>query len=129
MAGKNALMGGETDIVGNGDAEARSALQWWLDAGVDAAIQEQPRDWLKPAQPRKSAAVAETPAVSNLMQPSHDTLAALRDFLASSSQLPLASSTAKRIMPQGPEDAPVMLLSDAPALEDFTAGQPIGGEA
>lgn len=32
-------------------------------------------------------------------------------------------------MPHGPEDAPVMLLSDAPALEDFAAGQPIGGEA
>jgi uracil-DNA glycosylase len=43
--------------------------------------------------------------------------------------LPLASATAKRILPRGPENAAVMLLSDAPALEDFTAGQPIGGEA
>ena len=29
----------------------------------------------------------------------------------------------------GPEDAAIMLLSDAPTLEDLAAGQPIGGEA
>ena len=33
------------------------------------------------------------------------------------------------ILPHGPKHAAVMLLSDAPALEDFAAGQPIGGEA
>jgi DNA polymerase len=32
-------------------------------------------------------------------------------------------------LPHGPENAAIMLLSDAPALEDFAAGQPIGGEA
>jgi DNA polymerase len=44
-------------------------------------------------------------------------------------QLPLVSATAKRVMPSGPEDAAIMLLSDAPTFEDFSAGQPIGGEA
>jgi DNA polymerase len=32
-------------------------------------------------------------------------------------------------MPRGPENAAIMLLSDAPTLEDFAAGQPIGGES
>ena len=32
-------------------------------------------------------------------------------------------------MPHGPGDAAMMLLSDAPALEDLASGQPIGGEA
>jgi DNA polymerase len=33
------------------------------------------------------------------------------------------------VLPHGPENAAIMLLSDTPALEDATAGQPIGGEA
>jgi DNA polymerase len=66
---------------------------------------------------------------SNLAEPSAETLSDLRQWLASSAQLPLASGTAKRILPHGPEDAAIMLLSDSPALEDFTAGQPIGGDA
>jgi DNA polymerase len=116
-------MGGEVDTIGI--AEARSALSWWLQAGVDVAIQEQPRDWLKPAS---QTGPAPAP-VANIAEPSHDTLADLQQWLASSAQLPLASTTARRILPHGPEDAAVMLLSDAPTVEDLAAGQPIGGES
>ena len=42
-----------------GEAEARSALGWWLQAGVDVAVQEEPRNWLLPPQPRKPTAPAE----------------------------------------------------------------------
>ena len=118
-------MGGETEPIGR--AEARSALGWWLEAGVDTAVQEQPRDWLRPVQ-RPSAPSVAAP-VANVIEPSHDTLAELQSWLASSAELPLATATARRILPHGPENAAVMLLSDAPALEDFAAGQPIGGEA
>jgi uracil-DNA glycosylase family 4 len=117
---------GEVDTIGI--AEARSALAWWLEAGVDLAVQEQPRDWLKPAPPRNAPA-AEPPPVANVSEPNHETLAELQEWLSSSTQLPLASATARRIMPRGPENAAVMLLSDAPALEDFAAGQPIGGDS
>ena len=120
-------MGGEADLIGI--AEARSALAWWLEAGVNSAVQEEPRNWLKPPAPKAKATVAEPTPPPNIAQPTHDTLAALQDWLASSTQLPLASATAKRIMPQGPENAAIMLLSDAPTLEDFAAGQPIGGES
>ena len=117
-------MGGDVDSIGI--AEARGALAWWLDAGVDVAVHEEPRDWLKPAKEKPAASPAP---VANIAEPSHDTLAELRQWLETSAQLPLASATARRIMPHGPENAAVMLLSDAPALEDFAAGQPIGGEA
>ncbi|MFL6781543.1 MAG: uracil-DNA glycosylase family protein [Sphingomicrobium sp.] len=117
-------MGGEANSIGI--AEARSALAWWLEAGVDVAVQEEPRDWLKPVSRTTAAAAA---SVANVAEPSHDTLADLQQWLASSAELPLASATARRILPHGPENAPVMLLSDAPALEDFAAGQPIGGDA
>jgi DNA polymerase len=118
-------MGGEDVQIGI--AEARSALAWWIEAGVDALVQEEPRDWLSPPQP-KSQAIASNPP-PNVVEPSHETLADLQDWLSSSMQLPLASPTAKRILPHGPEDAAIMLLSDAPTFEDSAAGQPIGGEA
>jgi len=124
-------VGGEADIVGTDMplAEARSALAWWLEAGVDAAIQEQPRNWLKPAAPKPAAVREPAPPPQNVAPPSHDTLAELQDWLATSAHLPLATATSKRIMPHGPEDAAIMLLSDAPALEDYAAGKPIGGDA
>jgi DNA polymerase len=121
-------VGGEVDSIGI--AEARSALAWWLEAGVDVAVQEEPRDWLKPPAPREQPKSATEPTPpANVAPPSHETLAELQGWLASSMQLPLASATARRVMPQGPENAAVMLLTDAPAVEDYTAGQPIGGEA
>ncbi|HEV8406760.1 MAG TPA: uracil-DNA glycosylase family protein, partial [Sphingomicrobium sp.] len=103
------------------------ALAWWVDAGVDCALQEEARNWLRPASER--LAVVEAAPLPNVTQPSHETLSELKEWLASSAHLPLASNSARRILPHGPENAVVMLLSDAPALEDYTAGQPIGGEA
>ena len=120
-------MGGEVETIGI--AEARSALAWWLEAGVDVAVQEEARDWLKPPAPRPAAKVGEPAAPTNVAQPSHETLSELQGWLASSMQLPLVSATAKRVMPSGPENAAIMLLSDAPTFEDFSAGQPIGGDA
>ena len=124
MAGEDSKVGGEVDTIGF--AEARSALAWWLDAGVDVALQEEPRNWLKPAPPAVKTPDLPPP---NVTQPSHETLAELRDWLATSASIPLAATTAKRILPHGPENAAIMLLSDAPVLEDYAASQPIGGEA
>lgn len=113
-------MDGEREMAAD---ELASLLQWWVEAGVDVAVAETPRNWLLP--PAESPA----PPVANVAEPSHETLGQLRDWLASSAQLPFASATARRIMPHGPEEPAVMLLSDAPALEDFASGQPIGGGA
>lgn len=127
MVGTKGQMGGDLERIGV--AEARSALAWWLEAGVDVVVQEEPRDWLKPAPPRQRIEAAQAAAGSNVAEPSAETLTDLQQWLASSAQLPLASATARRILPHGPQDAAIMLLSDAPALEDFTGGQPIGGDA
>jgi DNA polymerase len=124
MAGEDSSVGGELDTIGF--AEARSALAWWLDAGVDVALQEEPRNWLKSVQPPMPIS---TPETANIAPLGHETLTELQEWLANSAQLPLASATAKRILPHGPEDAAIMLLSDAPALEDYASRRPIGGEA
>lgn len=120
-------MGGEVGVLGI--AEARSAIAWWMEAGVDVAIQEEPRDWLSPTPKSLGKASAAPSPPPNISRPSHDTLADLQQWLATSSQLPLASASARRIMPQGSENAAIMLLTEAPTLEDFASGQPIGGES
>ena len=112
-------MDGEREYT---SGELADLLEWWVEAGVDVAVAEEPRNWLRPVH-------APASLVANVAEPSHETLAALQDWLASSVQLPLASATAERILPHGPANAALMLLSDAPALEDLASGQPIGGEA
>jgi len=123
MAGEERAVGGEVDPIGF--AEARSALAWWIDAGVDVLIEEEPRNWLQPSPPR----IAAPEVAPNLVQPSHETLEQLKEWLASSTHLPLASATASRIMPHGPEEPALMLLGDGLTLEDSMAGQPIGGQS
>jgi uracil-DNA glycosylase len=120
-------MGG--DVATIGIAEARTALAWWLDAGVDVAVQEEPRNWLKPAAAKPQAKAGEAAPQPNVSKPAHETLAELQQWLAVSTHLPLASATARRIMPHGAENSAIMLLTEAPTLEDFAAGQPIGGES
>ena len=104
-------------------AEAKSALTWWLEAGVDALIVEESRDWFQPA-PR-----AVVPAAPNVRVPEPQTLEALKDWLATGADLPLAGPASRRTLPHGPAEAEVMLLSEAPGSEDAAAEQPIGGAA
>ena len=103
MASEVSKVGGEVQSIGI--AEARSALAWWLEAGVDVAVQEEPRDWLRLHVAATSLKAAEAPSPPNISRPTHETLADLRQWLASSAHLPLASGTVRRIMPHGPEDA------------------------
>lgn len=118
-------MGG--DQIRIGSAEAASALAWWLDAGVDVAVQEQPRNWLKPPAP---APVANLRAPSpKALAEALETLELFQSWLSISPALPLASLGSKRVLPAGPENAPVMLIAETPGAEDAAAGRPIGGEA
>lgn len=115
-------MGGEIDELSR--AEAASLLGWWLDAGVDTPISEQPRDWLKPnAVP--AAVIAEAPAPVALP----DTLEAFQAWLTTAPGLPLDQAGARRILPHGPAEAEIMLVSEFPAREDAGEGRPIGGTA
>ena len=89
-------MGGEVRSIDV--AEARSALAWWLDAGVDIAVQEEPRNWLKPTSAKVATKSADPAPAPNVSEPAHETLAELQEWLASSAHLPLAGATARRIM-------------------------------
>jgi uracil-DNA glycosylase family 4 len=117
-------MGGEDNRLSA--ADAASTLGWWLAAGVDVAVAESPRDWLKAPAPmppnvRPPSALAVSQA--------RETLHLFRDWLGTAPSLPLAGAGATRVLPQGQESAPVMLVAEMPAREDAAEGKPIGGEA
>lgn len=107
------------------EAEAASLLGWWLDAGVDIAVAETPRDWLRQAPPVPLAeTAAKTPAGSEAT-----TLDAFHAWLDSATGLPLDRPGAKRVLPSGIEAAPIMLMSDLPGPQEAAAGRAIAGEA
>ena len=109
------------------DARALGSLVgWWRDAGVDVAVGEVPRGWLRGDEvpkllgaPVAAASVNERPA----------DFEAFRAWLAESSGLPMDRAGAQRVAPRGAEAAPVMLVSDLPGGEDAAEGRPIGGAA
>ena len=122
-------MGGDDDRIGS--AEAASTLAWWLDSGVDTAIAEAPRNWLKPR-------IAEAPRIAQPTAPAPTpdpvdeaplTLDLFRDWLKETPELPQGNAGARRIMPHGFEAAPVMLIAEMPSGEDNPDGRPIAGAA
>ena len=114
-------MGGER--VPTSEAVAASALRWWLEAGVDVAIQEEPRNWFE-----------RTPAVARVQEqqpqaPLEDSLEAFQQWLSASPDAPLASAKSKPVLPKGAEGAEVMVLSEPPSRDELADGAPVGGAA
>jgi DNA polymerase len=112
-------------------AAAASLLAWWSEAGVDVALDESPRDWLKAsAQAQASApqALAPPPAhgAEDAPPPQLDLFQA---WLATSAALPYAAPFAPRVCPAGDPTAGLMVVADMPTGEDCNAGVLISGEA
>jgi DNA polymerase len=120
-------MGGEHDRMTA--AEAASVLGWWIEAGVDVAVQEKPRAWLGEAATHATGPSPQPAPASSAADEIPTNLEAFRDWLGETSSLPLAAPTSKRVLPKGSEAAEVMLLADMPTAEDIADDQPIGGEA
>lgn len=110
---------------------AASAIDWWIDAGVDASVDETPRDWLaKVAAPARPDATrgAVAPAVEAPPVPAlPDTLDAFLAWRVSDAA-PEAGWPGAMIAAQGPVDAPLLVLVDVPERED-NAGTLLGGAA
>ncbi|MBA3668188.1 MAG: uracil-DNA glycosylase [Sphingomonas sp.] len=117
-------MGGDGQIIDAVDRRAADGLiDWWREAGVEVAVGEQPRGWLRgdapAAPPSVVASAVESPA----------DLIAFQSWIATAPGLPMDGGGAVRVAPRGMEGALVMLLADLPGADDVAEGQPIGGEA
>ena len=112
-------------------AAAASLIGWWSDAGVDVALDEAPRNWLKPAAKAAPAAVPPSPAVvpASPEDGPPRQLDLFQAWLASSDTLPYAAPSAARVCPAGDPAAGLMIVTDMPTGEDCNAGVLISGEA
>ena len=118
-----AVMGGTG--IATDTREAASALRWWLEMGVDVAIQEQPRNWLERAADPAPAPEEKLP----LPDAAPDSLEAFQSWLSTSADAPLHSARSRAILPQGAEAAEIMLLCEPPTRDELSHGRPIGGDA
>lgn len=120
-------MGGDHDRLTA--AEAASVLGWWIEAGVDVAIQDEPRAWLAEAA-AATAALEPRPIAERVpVQELPGNLEAFRSWLGETPSLPLVQANTRRVLPRGAEAAEVMLLVDMPSPEDVAEGQPLAGPA
>lgn len=123
-------------------AEAMSLLAWWLEAGVDVTVQDEPRDWRARTSPLPLAGGAgggpEQAAAARVLTPQPapqvirekpDSLEAFHAWLAESADLPLFRAGAARALPHGAANAEIMLLTGSPSPEDAAESKPIGGAA
>ena len=106
-------------------SSALSALGWWREAGVDALVDDAPRDWLKPATTPSPSTSAAPPPAAVPMLPA--TLAAMHAKLAEPGLV--ANALGRPLAPAGDVAAGLMLLVDAPESGDDEAGQLVAGEA
>jgi DNA polymerase len=104
-------------------AAAASALQWWLDAGVDCLVAEEPRDWLKPKAEPAAAPTAEAPAGDLPGQ-----LDLFQTWLGSADSMPFASPSAPRVCPAGDPTSGLMIITDMPTGEDCESGILLSGD-
>lgn len=103
-------------------AEALSALDWWMGAGVDTIVGEEGRDWLRPAE----KPVFSTVEVGRAAAALPGDLTAFADWMAISPEIPCP--TTSRIAPSGDPASGVMLLADMPESGDASAGMLLAGE-
>ena len=126
-------------MIGEPFQAIKSSLDWWADAGLVDAVSDQPCNWLAPAEraiPLASVAI-ERPAAppvssSPVAQPVDavlpDTLPQFDAWLADSPALPGTDWSMRRLLPTGPADSPLMLLSDVPDPADIEAERLFSGK-
>ncbi|GAA4009473.1 uracil-DNA glycosylase family protein [Sphingomonas humi] len=122
------------EVGGLTRAEAMSLLAWWVEAGVDVAVQDEARDWRVRAAPLPSSSLPEDVSqqaepIPQAVREKPATLEAFHAWLAESADLPLFRAGAARALPHGPANAELMLLTGSPAPEDTAEGKPIGAAA
>jgi DNA polymerase len=121
---------------------ARSALDWWDEAGVDVLVEETPRDWLAPVRTGAGGRAADARAPISVdtkaaapwpsapqgidQDALPGDLAAFRTWLLADSALP--GRLAARLDASGDPASGTMVLLDMPEREDIAARRLLSGE-
>jgi len=120
---------------------AAETLRWWVDAGVDLAIDEAPHDRLdappasqqaaKPATRIEPAATApdEARRSAGALAASAQNLDELRGLLEKFDGCGLKATATQLVFSDGAPDARVMLVGEAPGADEDRIGRPFVGRA
>lgn len=108
----------------NAAAAADAYLAWWSLAGVDCAAGDTPVSWLRPV----SAATPSERSPSSQAAPATPPTnwAAFCSWLATDASQPERRWPGAAILPAGPLDAPLMVITDMPDPADMEAGMLLG---
>lgn len=99
---------------------ADAYLAWWRLAGVECAVAETPVNWLRPVAVTASAAQTNMPSAPPVAKPVD--LQAFQTWLASDTGQPERRWAGRTILPTGPIDAPLMIVTDMPDPADIEQG-------
>ncbi|RUN77759.1 uracil-DNA glycosylase [Sphingomonas sp. TF3] len=108
---------------------AASALEWWRDVGIDALVDEDPRDWTA-APPAPPAQQPQRPTPRAVAAPVIVPLPATLDAFTAWRTGPDAPEAGWRGTPlaaAGNPHAPIMILVDVPDRDDAEAGMLLSG--
>jgi len=105
----------------NFSAGADAYLAWWTLAGVDGAIAEAPTNWLRPA-PAQPVASANAPSAQPQPSAKPQSFDAFRIWLAEDQSQPERRWAGATLLPEGPVQAPLMVITDMPDPADLNAG-------
>jgi DNA polymerase len=98
---------------------ADAYLAWWHGAGVDSAVADAPVDWLRPES--SVAATARRPAGGPPKATTPRDLESFRQWLEQDAAQPERRWATRIILPAGPADAPLMVVTDMPDPADGEA--------
>ncbi|WP_454882733.1 uracil-DNA glycosylase family protein [Sphingomonas oryzagri] len=98
-----------------------SAIGWWAEAGLDAIVDEQPRDWLAAPAKVTTPAKSPVPAVSATAPAIPDSLDAFHTLLSTGDYAPRPAPPSRRIAPSGTPGAALMIVADMPDADDAAA--------
>ena len=126
--------------------QALSALRWQIDAGIDEAVDEMPRnrfaDMPKPSDPKPSgerqqgngrAPAVATATADSVLQSAREAAAACRDLdalrhaLAEFDGCALKATAKSLVFGDGNPAAPLMLIGEAPGADEDREGRPFVG--
>ena len=105
----------------NAALSADAYMAWWRLAGVECAITETPVNWLRPAPVAVAALSSDRPAAIPATAKPQD-LPAFRAWLENGADHPESRWASRTILPAGPVDAPLMIISDMPDPADIEQG-------
>lgn len=119
-------------------AHIDALMAYWTLAGLDGAVGEEPVNWLRPAA---SSGVSNSTAATSTdtgagSHPSlrqaeafPGTLDAFHAWLSDSTTLPESRWIGRRVLPAGPQAAPLMVILDVPDESEGANSSILGGAA